>query len=182
MSTDNLAFTPLPIEAVGLRFGEGTTNQTSMALIQRTAALRAYSAFTGGRDWMDKLSLAYVVALATRSADIYVMRQIQSTIIEDPVIHCAECREATFGLNVIRRRIFPKLAALRKHSNALIHHLDHTDKQGITELNIQGVFDYCHHLFQENADLLFGNVPEYSFPYTKCKKCRTNSLTTQRSP
>jgi hypothetical protein len=172
MSTDNLAFTPLPIEAVGLRLGEGTTYQVSTALIQRTTALRAYSAFTDGRDWMDKLSMAYVVALATRSADIYVMRQIQSTIIENPAIPCAKCREATFGVNVIRSRIFPKLSELRVHSNTLIHHLDRPDKKGIAELNIQGVFDYCYHLFQENADLLFGNVPECSFPYTKCKKCK----------
>ncbi len=177
MSMSNLAFIPRPIETVGLRFGEGTTHQVSQALIQRTAALRAYSAFSCNRNWMDKLSMAYVVALATRSADIYVMRQIQSTIIEDPVISCARCREATFGVNVIRSQLFPKLAELREQANTLIHHLDHPDKQGIAELNIQGVFDYCHHLFQENSDLLFGNFPKHSFPYTKCKKCRAKSPT-----
>lgn len=31
----------------------------------------------------------------------------------------------------------------------------------------------CHHLFQENAEALFGNFPEGKFEYRKCKLCRT---------
>lgn len=170
-TTDNLAFSPHPIEAVGLRAGEGPAVQVAMAIVQRTTALRAYNAFSSGRDWMEKLSSAYVVALATRSADTYLMRQIQSCIVEDPAIPCAKCRETTLGTNVIRSRLFPELAALRKHANALIHHLDHPKNRGIAELNVQGVFDYCCHLFQENAELLFSRIPEGSFPYTKCKEC-----------
>ena len=103
--------------------------------------------------------------------DTYLMRQIQSCIVEDPAIPCAKCRETTLGINVIRSRLFPELAALRKYANALIHHLDHPKNRGIAQLNIQGVFDYCYHLFQENAELLFGRVPESSFPHTKCKEC-----------
>lgn len=119
VTIDNLAFSPRPIEAVGLREGEGAAVLVAMAIIQRTTALRAYNAFSSGRDWMEKLSSAYVVALATRSADTYLMRQIQSCIIEDPAIPCAKCREASLGTNVIRSRLFPELAALRKHANAL---------------------------------------------------------------
>ncbi len=171
MTTDNLAFLPHPIEAFGLRAGEGPAVQVAMAIVQRTTALRAYNAFSNGRDWMEQLSSAYVVAIATRSADTYLMRQIQSCIVEDPTIPCAKCREATLGTNVIRSRLFPKLAALRKHANALIHHLDHPKNRGIAGLNVEGVFDYCYHLFQENAELLFGHSPEGSFPYTKCKEC-----------
>lgn len=170
-TTDNLAFSPHPIEAVGLRAGEGPAVQVAMAIVQRTTALRAYNAFSSGRDWMEKLSSAYVVALATRSADTYLMRQIQSCIVEDPAIPCTKCREATLGINVIRSRLFPELTELREHANALIHHLDHPKNRGIAGLNVQGVFDYCYHLFHENAELLFGRSPEGSFPYTKCKAC-----------
>ncbi|MDF0646000.1 MAG: hypothetical protein P0111_18380 [Nitrospira sp.] len=170
-TTDNLAFSPHPIEAVGLRAGEGPAVQVAMAIVQRTTALRAYNAFSSGRDWMEKLSSAYVVALATRSADTYLMRQIQSCIVEDPATPCTKCREATLGINVIRSRLFPELTELREHTNALIHHLDHPKNRGIAGLNVQGVFDYCYHLFYENAELLFGRSPEGSFPYTKCKAC-----------
>lgn len=170
-TTDNLAFSPHPIEAVGLRAGEGASVQISMAIIQRTTVLRAYNSFSNGRDWMEKLSSAYVVALATRSADIYLMRQIQNCIVVVPPIACHKCRQATMGTYVIRSRLFPELAALRKHANALIHHLDNPNNRGIAELNIKGVFDYCYHLFQENVELLFGRVPEGAFPYTKCKEC-----------
>lgn len=173
-TTDNLAFLPRPIEAVGLRAGEGAAVQVAMAIIQRTTALRAYNAFAAGRDWMEKLSSAYVVALATRSADAYLMRQIQSCIVEDPIISCPKCREATLGVNAIRSRLFPQLVLLRKHANALIHHLDNPKNRGIAELNVQGVFDYCYHLFQENAELLFGRGPEVALPYTKCKECRVS--------
>lgn len=169
-TTDNLAFSPNPIDAVGLRAGEGPAVQIAMAIVQRTTALRAYNAFSSGHDWIEKLSSAYVVALATRSADTYLMRQIQSCIVDDPAIPCTTCRETTLDINVIRSRLFPELAALRKYANALIHHLDHPKNRGIAELNVQGVFDYCYHLFQENAELLFGRVPESSFPYTKCKE------------
>ena len=99
-----------------------------------------------------------------------VRQQIQSCIVDDPAIPCTTCRETTLDINVIRSRLFPELAALRKYANALIHHLDHPKNRGIAELNVQGVFDYCYHLFQENAELLFGRVPESSFPYTKCKE------------
>lgn len=133
-TTDNLAFSPNPIEAVGLRAGEGPEVQVAMAIVQRTTALRAYNAFSSGRDWMEKLASAYVVALATRSTDTYVMRQIQSCIVEDPAIPCAKCREKTLSTNVIRSQLFPDLAALRKHANALIHHLDHPKNRGIAEL------------------------------------------------
>ena len=169
-TTDNLTFSPHPIEAVGLRAGEGPAVQVQKAIVQRTTALRAYNTFSSDRDWMEKLSSAYVVALATRSADTYLMRQIQSYIVEDPAMPCAKCRKITLNINVIRSRLFPKLAALREYANALIHHLDHPKNRGIAELNVQGVFDYCYHLFQENAELLFGRIPEGSFPYTKCKE------------
>lgn len=178
-TADNLAFSPRPIEAVGLRAGEGAAVQVAMAIIQRTTALRAYNSFSSGRDWMEKLSSAYVVAFATRSADAYLMRQIQSCIVEDPAIPCPKCREATLGTNAIRSRLFPELAALRKHANALIHHLDSPKNRGIAELNVQGVFDYCYHLFQENAELLFGRSPEGSLPYTKCKECRAKDTKCQ---
>jgi len=171
-TTDNLAFSPRPIEAVGLRAGEGADVQVAMAIIQRTTALRAYNAFSSGRDWMEKQSSAYIVGLATRSADTYLMRQIQSGIVEDLPFACHKCREVTLGISVIRARLFPRLAALRKHANTIIHHLDCPKNQGIADLNVQGVFDYCYHLFQENSELLFGRVPEASFPYTRCKRCR----------
>ena len=175
-NNNNLAFFPQPVDAVGLWAGEGASVRVAMAIIQRTTALRAYNAFSSGRDWMEKLSSAYVVALATRSADTFLMRQIQSCIPDDPVIHCAKWREATFGTNVIRSQLFPKLTLLREHANALIRYLDNPKNQGISELNIQGVFDYCYHLFQENAELLFGLSPEGSFPYKKCKKCRAKDV------
>jgi hypothetical protein len=169
--TDNLSFTPRPIEAVGIR-GAGVGIRLAEAIIQRTTALRAYRAFAVGDDWMDKLSSAYVVAIATRSADTYLMQKLQSCIVEDPPISCSKCRERTIGINAIREKLFPKLAELRRHANRLIHHLDDPKNRGVAELNIEGVFDYCHHLFAENSELLFGVAPQGSLPYMKCKKCR----------
>ena len=169
----NLDFVPKPIQAVGIRAGEGASIRMSMAIVQRTTALRAYNSYGSCRDWMDKLSAAYVVALATRSADTLLMQQIQNHIVLDPPISCVKCREAAIGTHVIRRRLFPTLKALRVHANTLIHHLDNPENRGIADLNVQGVFDYCHHVFQDNAETLFGLVPDGTFEFTKCKQCRT---------
>jgi hypothetical protein len=174
MSTDdNLKFSPKPISAAGLCAGEGTSIRVAVGIVQRTTALRAYNRFIDGHDWMEKLSTAYVVALATRSADTLLMQHIQNSIDMNPPINCAKCKEATIGVHVIRERVFPKLSGLRTHANKLIHHLDSPENQGIAKLNIQGVFDYCYHLFQENADVLLGAVPAATFEFTKCKSCRT---------
>jgi len=40
--------------------------------------LRAYSKFATHKDWMEKLSSAFTVALVTRSADTYEMQAIQN--------------------------------------------------------------------------------------------------------
>lgn len=173
MSTDeNLDFRPKPIDAVGIRAAEGAGIQLSKAMIPRIAALRAYNSFGDGRDWMDKLSTAYVVALATRSADALLMKDIQNHIPENPPIACRGCREATCGVNVIRERMFPRLKELREHANDLLHHLDNPENVGVDSLNIQGVFEYCHHLFQENAETFFGTIPDAMFEFTLCKQCR----------
>lgn len=169
---DNLDFVPKPIDAVGIRTGDGANILMAMAIVQRTAALRAYNSYGNCRDWMDKLSTAYVVALASRSADTLLMQQIQNHIVEEPAISCAKCREATIGTHIIRRRLFPNLKTLREHANKLIHHLDSPENRGIADLNVKGVFDYCYHLFQENAKALFGTIPEGTFGFTKCKRCR----------
>lgn len=171
-ASSNFDFVPRPIKAVGLRLGQGASIQMSLAIMQRTIALRAYSQYASGRDWMDKLSNAYVVALATRSADTLLMQLIQNNIPEDPPFACAKCREATLGLHVIRRQLFPNLKAFRAHANALIHHLDKPGNRGVAELDIQGIYDYCYHLFEENAEVLFGQVPIASFSFTACRQCR----------
>lgn len=173
-SSDNLTFTPRPITAVGLR-PHGTQIQIAQPIIQRMAAFRAYNAFSSGRDWMEKISSAYIVALGTRSADTYLMKRIQAAIPESPPFACAKCREATIGINIIRSKLFPKLHALRKHANDLIHHLDDPENRGITTLDVQGVFDYCYHLFQELIDLSFGHIPECSFEFRACKDHREKS-------
>ncbi len=173
MSTeDNLNFNPKPISAVGMRMGEGTDIHIAIGIVQRTTALRAYNSFRNGCDWMEKLSTAYVVALATRSADTLLMQHIQNSIVVDPPIGCAKCKEATIGTHVIRKRVFPNLGIFRTHANKLIHHLDKPENRGIAELNIQGVFDYCYHLFQDNAEALLGTTPLAIFEFTKCKDCR----------
>lgn len=167
-SSDNLAFTPRPITAVGLR-PRGAQVQMAQPIIQRTAALRANNAFSSGRDWMEKISSAYIVALGTRSADTYLMRRIQAAIPESPPFTCARCREATIGTNVIRSKLFPKLRSLRKHANDLIHHLDDPENRGVATLDVQGVFDYCYYLFEEQNDLLFGYLPQGLFEFRTCK-------------
>ncbi|HQR52230.1 MAG TPA: hypothetical protein PLZ79_03100 [Burkholderiales bacterium] len=169
----NLDFTPKPIEAVAIRRGERGGFRISNAIIQRTTALRAYNGYVEGHDWMEKLSTAYVVAIATRSADAWLMQDIQNHIPEEPPIACSRCREATIGANVIRARLFPRLGELREHANALIHHLDFPENRGIDGLNIEGIFDYCYHLFEENADAFFGTIPSAQFDFKKCKTCRT---------
>lgn len=178
MSTnDFLKFVPKQIDAVGIRAGDGPNVQVAFAIIQRTTALRAYNAFGKGRDWMEELSTAYVVALATRSADTLLMKLIQEDLAEKLTTRCSKCREATIGINVIRERLFPTLKLLREHANKLVHHLDDPTNKGIAELDVEGVFGYCHHLFQENADALFGIIPNPVglFPEVKCKKCSTTS-------
>lgn len=168
----NFDFIPRPIDAAGIQLGEGTTVHISGAIIQRTTALRAYNSYVAPGNWMEKLSVAYVVALATRSADSWLMQDIQNYIAVEPRISCQKCHEATIGLHVIRRRLFPRLGQLRKHANNLIHHLDNPENRGVDSLNIQGVFDYCYHLFQENADALFRHIPSATFPLTLCKSCK----------
>jgi hypothetical protein len=170
-SADNLAFIPRPITAVSLR-PHGAQVQIAQPIIQRTAALRAYNAFSSGRDWMEKISSAYIVALGTRSADAYLMTSIQTAIPESPLFKCAKCREATIGIQVIRSTLFPKLDSLRKHANDLIHHLDNPENRGVATLNVQGVFDYCYHLFEEQAHLLFGDLSQSSFEFRACKDHR----------
>lgn len=167
----NLAFTPRPIQAVGLR-PAGVQVQVAHPVMQRMAALRAYNAFPSGRDWMEKLSHAYVVALATRSADTYLMRCIQNAIPQSPPFACAKCREATIGTSVIRKKLFPTLHSLREHANDLLHHLDNPDNQGVANLNVEGVFEYCFHLFDTQAALLFGECPDETFEYRACKEHR----------
>lgn len=176
---DNLAFTPRPIAAVGMR-SQGAQVQIAQPIIQRLTALRAYNAFPSGRDWMERISSAYIVALGTRSADAYLMGRIQPAIPESPPFACAKCRDATIGINVIRAKLFPKLQSLRKHANDLIHHLDDPENRGVATLDVQGVFDYCHHLFEEQIDLLFGQLPQGSFEFKPCKDHRNKRE--QRKP
>jgi len=175
MSTeDNFQFIPKPIDTVCIRLGEGPNVQIAIGTIQRIAALRAYNSYGSCRDWMEKLSTAYVVALATRSADALLMQHIQNDLNGELSIVCSKCREASIGLSLIRERLFPNLKSLRAHANALIHHLDDPSNKGISELNIEGIFSYCHHLLQENIDALFGIIPNPHgrFKYTRCKECR----------
>jgi hypothetical protein len=171
-TTSNLDFRPKPIDAVGIRLGAGASSLISKAIIQRTTALRAYNSYVDGRDWMEKLAAAYVVALATRSADEMLMRDIQTQVPREPRISCRKCGEATIGVDVIRSRLFPRLRELRGHANALIHRLDDPKNKGVEGLNVQGVFDYSYHLFQENADALFGIFPPITFEFRACKSCR----------
>jgi len=170
-AAENLNFGPKPITAVAIR-PAGANVLISKAIIQRTTALRAYNSYAAGRDWMEKLASAYVVALATRSADEMLVQDIRNNIPEDPPISCPKCREATLGANVIRARLFPRLKELRRHANALIHHLDDPQNKGVDGLNIEGVFDYCYELFQEQADALFGIIPSATLPLNVCKSCR----------
>ena len=178
MSTDDfLKFVPKPINAVGITAGEGPNVRIASAIIQRTTALRAYNSFGKGRDWMEELSTAYVVALATRSADTLLMKLIQGDLATNLSTSCSQCKEATIGLNVIRERLFPTLKVLREHANKLVHHLDDPMNKGVPGLNIEGAFGYCYHLFQENADAFFGVIPNPAglFPEVKCKKCSATS-------
>lgn len=126
---------------------------------------------------MEKLSSAYVVAHSTRSADTYLMSLIQSVIPESLPFTCAKCREATIGTNVIRSKFFPTLHSLREHANDLIHHLDDPGNRGIATLNVYGVFEYCYHLFQEHAALLFGDFPSGTFEFKACKTHRQQAGT-----
>ena len=66
---------------------------------------------------------------------------------------------------------------IKSRSHELVHHLDDPKNKGVAGLNIEGVFSYCHHFFQENADALFGIIPNPDglFPEVKCKKCSTSS-------
>ena len=174
---DNLQFVPKPIDAVGIRAGDGSNIRIAFGIIQRTTALRAYNTYGNGRDWMEKLSTAYVVALSTRSADTLLMQVIQDDLVANSQNSCSRCKEASIGLSLIRERLFPTLKSLREHANRLVHHLDDPKNKGVSGLNIEGVFSYCHHLFQDNADALFGIIPspQGKFHYVKCKKCRETS-------
>ena len=104
---DFLKFVPIPIDAVGIRTSDGPNVRIAFAVIQRTTALRAYNSFGKGRDWMEELSTAYIVALATRSADTLLMKLIQGDLAAKLSTSCSRCKEATIGQNVIRERLFP---------------------------------------------------------------------------
>lgn len=177
--SNNLQFTPRKIDADGFR-PAGAKLEFAEPKMQRLAALRAYAAFVSGRDWMEKLSHAYVVAIATRSADEHLMRRIQRSIPLFPPIECAKCREATIGTKVIRRTLFPTLHALREHANDLLHHLDDPDNKGVATLNVEGVFDYCYHLFEEQAAALFDEYPAGTFELRSCRQHRAAADRTPR--
>ena len=174
MSAGNLSFTPKPIKAIAIRAGDGPNIQIALGTIQRVAALRAYAAFTQSRDWMEQLSNAYVVAIASRSADMMLMTHFRMHLEDRVEAECKACREATLGEHVLRRHLFPTLTVLREHANALVHHLDDPKNRGITDLDIEGVFEYCYHLFHDNIEALFGTIPDTvaHLPLVKCKRCR----------
>lgn len=171
----NFKFTPKPIEAVGLRSTDGTKVQIAAGVIQRIAALRAYENYSAAKDWMGKLSAAYVVAIATRSADELLMNLIKHHLEASITTNCRGCKVASIGVGVIRQRLFPRLKELREKANDIVHHLDEPVTDGVSDLNIEAVFDYCHCLFQENAEVLFGTIPNPSgrFPQVLCRKCRS---------
>lgn len=175
-NSDNFNFTPLPIDAACIRLGEGASINVAIGAMQRSAALRSYMAFNTCKDWMEKLSCAYVVAIATRSADQLLMQHIQDDLNSRMSIPCARCRNASIGNRLIRERLFPDLAGARQHSNDLIHHLDEPIHKGVADLNIEGVFQYCHLLFQENIEALFGTIPDPNdkFPRVRCEKCEAS--------
>ncbi|CAN7698373.1 hypothetical protein LJR289_005629 [Pseudoduganella sp. LjRoot289] len=171
--SDNFAFTPSLIDSVAIRLGDGSSINVAIGTMQRMAALRSYVAFNDCKDWMEKLSCAYVVALATRSADQLLMQHIQDDLNGRMKISCVGCRRASIGHPLIRERLFPALKVAREHSNDLIHHLDDPTNKGVAELNIEGVFLYCHLLSQENIEALFGTIPDPAnrFPRVICKNC-----------
>lgn len=174
MSTDdNLNFIPEPIRSVGFR-AAGAGLQLSMGIIQRTTALRAYTAFSSGRDWMEKLSHAYVVALATRSADTLLMKHLQNHLAERMELTCRSCVDASASTTIIRERLFPELKTLRETMNDVLHYLDHPGNNGVENLNVKAVFQYCHQLFEIHADAFFGELhrPDVQFTKTLCKRCR----------
>jgi ribosomal protein S27E len=172
---DIFLFVPKPIDAVCIRPGQGTTIQTAIGTIQRIAAVRAYSNYNNSGDWMGKLSTTYVVAIATRSADSLLMQYIQNDLNSRFLIQCASCKNSSIGTHLIRERLFPTLKLLREHANQLLHHLDDPAQKGIVGVNVEGVYSYCYHLFQENNDALFGTIPnpDGKFTHTKCNKCRS---------
>lgn len=174
--SDNFTFTPLPIDLPYIRLGEGSSINVAIGSMQRAAALRSYIAFSGCTDWMEKLSCAYVVAVATRSADQLLMLHIQDNLNSRLKIPCVRCRSVSIGNRLIRERLFPDIAAERKHSNDLIHHLDEPTNKGVAGLNIEGVFRYCHSLFQTNIEALFGTIPDTTgkFPNVRCEKCEAS--------
>ena len=178
---DNLAFQPKPIESVAIRPGDGPNIRIAIGTVQRIAALRAYQSYSDCRDWIDKVSNAYVVALATRSADALLMKLIQDDLNSSLSISCPRCKEASVGLSLIRERLFPQLKVLREHANALVHHLDEPENRGVVGLNIEGIFSYCHHLFQENIEALFGQIPDPSgkFHHRRCKACQAKTAAGQ---
>lgn len=173
MSNGNFDFAPQPISTVGFR-PKGADLVFAMPKFQRIAALRAYAEFENAGDFMQKMSRAYVVAIATRSADLMLMTVISNALTTELRIDCLRCRELGLGPNAVRSNLFPRLAELRTHANKLIHHLDVPGQEEVASLNIEGVFAYCHHLFDENDDALFGNFPDPAgkFPVVKCKVCR----------
>lgn len=176
MSSGNFDFAPQPITKVGIRpCGAGVL--LPIPTFQRIAALRAYADFERAGDFMQKMSLGYVVAIATRSADLMLMSIISNALTTEVQIDCLKCRDLGLGPNAVRANLFPRLAELRTHANKLIHHLDDPSQEEVASLNIEGVFAYCHQLFEENDDALFGIFPDPAgkFPVVKCKACRALS-------
>lgn len=173
MTAGNFDFLPQAITKVGFRpLGAGLIY--ALPKFQRIAALRAYAEFEHAGDFIQKLSRAYVVAISTRSADTMLMNFISNLLADTLKIDCRQCRELGVGPNAVRINLFPKLADLRTQANKLIHHLDVPGQEEVASLNVEGVFAYCHHLFEENDDALFGIFPDPAgkFPVVKCKACR----------
>lgn len=164
--------TPAPMARAGdlsLRLAIGCT--------QMIAAVRAYNRLHQLEDWLERLSNTYVVAVATLSADDLAMRHIQALILAKQPIDCKDCIESSLSTSLIRQRLFPKLSALRTHAEELLRYLDTPELPSSRLLNIKGVYDYCHSMFSDNLNLLYGVVPATrgQFPLHECQGCRTAS-------
>jgi hypothetical protein len=89
----------------------GAAIQPAEPMVQRLLVYRAYEALCSPEDWVDQLAQAYVIAVATRSADAWHMQRLSDLFAQRFNLTCRDCARRSLPAEEIRRQLFPKLVS-----------------------------------------------------------------------
>jgi hypothetical protein len=181
-ASDYLNFTPKPLISNLIRPGVGGLS-LSMPIngFQLIFAKMNYESYVNETHSFNKISIAFNVAIFTRSADTVLMSNFANKIhvvikgrekLFKKFNSCYICLKNSCNHNNVRESLFPILKSKRESANEIIHLLDKLEGT-VDYWPVKEVFDYCHELYN-NEDLIYGNL-ELDLNDLKvhvCKNCK----------